>query len=377
MAFNFGAFVGGFSEQLVKDLEAEEERQFEMEKIATTEAMRQRAAASSQRRSEQLATERMMQGLSMFYTDPKVVSYIMGSGEAGYEFAMEMGPEFLKRKMDPNTGFRTLSTNGDMSDPETQAELRETIAVAPAPEAEITAGADAGSAPTITPDTYIYGLNAQTYAQIFGEPTEYANTYAAAITNISDQLSRTTDENERAELEARRLSLLEDYAEFSAAGRAPQQETPFFSPSTLPTNINEALRNARTRYGFETDLEGNILNMTEGNEYRSYIAELSAAQTLDSTYGTLVNDPAMNNRIADIREQASRDLVEYGRRIVSEGDSRRLKNVGSQTAFAEGLISGQYRIGDVITYEDARGITRYAIYTGILNDAGIPVVMGR
>jgi hypothetical protein len=34
MAFNFGAFVGGFSEQLVKDLEAEEERQFEMEKIA-------------------------------------------------------------------------------------------------------------------------------------------------------------------------------------------------------------------------------------------------------------------------------------------------------------------------------------------------------
>ena len=84
MAFNFGAFVGGFSEQLVKDLEAEEERQFEMEKIATTEAMRQRAAASSQRRSEQLATERMMQCLSMFYTDPKVVSYIMGSGEAGY-----------------------------------------------------------------------------------------------------------------------------------------------------------------------------------------------------------------------------------------------------------------------------------------------------
>ena len=165
-------------------------------------------------------------------------------------------------------------------------------------------------------------------------------------------------------------------SEFEGAGRAPQEEAPVFNYGTLPANVNEALRNSRNRYGFETDLEGNILNMTEGNEHRSYIAELSAAQTLNSTYGAL-NDPAMNNRIADIREQASRDLVEYGRRIVSEGDSRRLKNVGSQTAFAEGLISGQYRIGDVITYEDARGITRYAIYTGILNDAGIPVVMGR
>jgi hypothetical protein len=318
----------------------------------------------------------MMQGLSMFYTDPKVVSYIMGSGEAGYEFAMEMGPEFLKRKMDPNTGFRTLSTNGDMSDPETQAELRETIAVAPAPEAEITAGADAGSAPTITPDTYIYGLNAQTYAQIFGEPTEYANSYGAALARISQKLLTVTDENERTRLEAERRALIEDYTEFEGAGRAPQEEAPVFNYGTLPANVNEALRNSRNRYGFETDLEGNILNMTEGNEHRSYIAELSAAQTLDSTYGAL-NDPAMNNRIADIREQASRDLVEYGRRIVSEGDSRRLKNVGSQTAFAEGLISGQYRIGDVITYEDARGMTRYAIYTGILNDAGIPVVMGR
>ena len=51
MAFNFGAFVGGFSKQLVSDLETEEERKFEMEKIAQTEAMRQRAAAASRRRS--------------------------------------------------------------------------------------------------------------------------------------------------------------------------------------------------------------------------------------------------------------------------------------------------------------------------------------
>ena len=67
MAFNFGAFVGGFSKQLVDTLEAEEERQFEMEKIAETEAMRQRAAASSRRRAEQAATEQLVGALSMFY----------------------------------------------------------------------------------------------------------------------------------------------------------------------------------------------------------------------------------------------------------------------------------------------------------------------
>jgi hypothetical protein len=373
MAFNFGAFVGGFSEQLVKDLEAEEERKYEMEKIAQTEAMKQRAASSSRRRSEQLATEQMMGALSMFY-GPETAAEIARRGETAVDFAMDAGQRAAQRGVDPNTLWRLTTTTGDLSDPREQAAMDETIQVAQAPEAEITMGDEAAGAPTIT--TGGFGMNSDVFAQIYGEPTEFANSYGAAIARVSQQLLRTTDENERARLEAERRALIEDYTEFEGAGRAPQEEQPVFNYGTLPANVNEALRNSRNRYGFETDLEGNILNMTEGNEHRSYIAELSAAQTLDSTYGAL-NDPAMNNRIADIREQASRDLIEYGRRIVSEGDSRRLKNVGTQESFAEGLISGQYRIGDVITYEDIRGIPRYAIYTGILSDAGIPVVMGR
>jgi hypothetical protein len=375
MAFKFGAFVGGFSEQLVKDLEAEEERQFEMEKIATTEAMRQRAAASSRRRSEQLATEQLMGALSMFY-GPEAAAEIAKRGPTAADFAIEAAQKATERGVDPNTLWRITTNTGDLSDPTEQAAMNETIDIAQAPDAPITAGVEGEGAPAPTITTGEFGINRDVFAQIYGEPTELANSYGAALARISQQLLRTTDENERARLEAERRAIIEDYTEFEAAGRAPQEEAPVFNYGTLPANVNEALRNSRNRYGFETDLEGNILNMTEGNEHRSYIAELSAAQTLDSTYGAL-NDPAMNNRIADIREQASRDLIEYGRRIVSEGDSRRLKNVGSQTAFAEGLISGQYRIGDVITYEDARGITRYAIYTGILNDAGIPVVMGR
>lgn len=116
--------------------------------------------------------------------------------------------------------------------------------------------------------------------------------------------------------------------------------------------------------------------MTEGNEYRSYIAELSAAQSLESTYGNL-NDLSMNNRISDIRAQAGRDLLEYGRRIVASGDSRRLQQEETQEVFASNLVSGQYRIGDVITYTDSNGITRYAIYTGIPNADGLPIIMGR
>lgn len=375
MGFNFGAFVGGFSKQLVETLEAEEERQFEMEKIAETEAMRQRAAASSRRRAEQAATEQLVGALSMFY-GPDVAAEIAARGNTATEFALDAAQRAAERNVDPNTLWRMPTHNGDMSDPATQDTLNSTIDAAGAPAATVTPGEDA-AVPTITPESAgTFGLNREVFNTLYGEPDDLANSYGAALARISQQLLRTTDEAERARLELERQAIIDDYSEFQAAGRDPQQEQPVFNYGTLPSNINEALKNARNRYGFETDLEGNILNMTEGNEHRSYIAELSAAQSLDSTYGSL-NDPAMNNRIADLRGQATRDLMEYGRRTVNEGDSRRLRVEDSQEAFASNLVNGQYRIGDVITYTDASGITRYAIYTGIPNADGIPIIMGR
>lgn len=373
MAFNFGAFVGGFSEQLVKDLEAEEERKFEMEKIAETEAMRQRAAASSRRREEQIATERMMGALSMFY-GPEVASEIALRGQTAVDFAMDAGQRAAERGLDPNTLWRITTNTGDLSDANEQAAIDETLSVAQAPDAEITMGAATAPAPTIT--TGGFALDREAFAQLYGEPDEYANTYQAAITRLSQQQLRTTDENEWARLEAEKDALREDYREFEAAGRDPQEEKPFFTASSLPTNISAARKGAGNRYGFRTDLEGNILFMTEGNEHMAYIVELSAAQTLESQYG-FTGDRALTNSIEDMRSQARNGLIEYGRRIAFEGGSDRLKPAESQQVFADGIVNGQYRIGDVITYTDNNGITRIAIYTGIPNDVGLPVIMGR
>jgi hypothetical protein len=115
--------------------------------------------------------------------------------------------------------------------------------------------------------------------------------------------------------------------------------------------------------------------MTEGNEHKSYIAELAAAETLDVTYGPL-NDRAMNDRISIIRQQATRDLIDYGRRTMADESSQRLKRETSASDFATKLVGGQYRIGDVVTYKE-NGITKYYIYTGIPNEDGLPVIVGR
>jgi hypothetical protein len=373
MAFNFGAFVGGFSKQLVADFEAEEERQFEMEKLAETEAMKQRLASASRRRAEQAATEKMMGALSMFYS-PEVAAEIAKRGSTAVDFALESAPKALAEGYDPNAMWNLPTTKGDFDNPETQADITDTIGMAKAPKAAITEGSTA--ADTTIPLTS-FGVNAEVFSQIHGKPEKYEATFGAAISLRSQKLITETDPAKRAKLIEERDALIADYAKFNAATKDPKEPKPVFDYGTITSNVNEALKNARNRYGFETDIEGNITNMMEGDEYKAYTSELYASNMLEATYGEL-NDPAMNNRITAMRDQAERNLIEYGRGVMAEGTtSKRLKGEASSTAFANGIKGGKYRIGDVITYVDSNGIKKYAIYTGLPNAQGLPIVIGR
>ena len=377
MGFNFGAFAGGFAKQLVADFEAEEERQFEMEKMAETEAMKQRLASSSRRRAEQEATEKMIGALSLFYDDPEVAAEIASRGSTAASYALDMAKEALKNEVDPNTLWRLPTVNGNLEDPETQKAINETISAA-APKATVTTGvtdADVEPAPTITP-TSSFGMNKEVFNRMFGKPDKYANSYGAAISVISQKMSDETDPAKLKELERKRQQLIQHYAEVNAATRDPKEPKPVFDYGTITSNLNEALKNANNRYGFETDIEGNITNLMEGDEYKAYTAELYAANMLEATYGEL-NDPAMNNRINAMRSQAERNLQDYGRSIIAEGTSKRLKPEASSSDVAAGLKAGKYKFGDTITYVDSSGIKRYAIYTGLPNEMGLPIVTGR
>jgi hypothetical protein len=372
MGFNFGAFIGGLSQQIVSDVEREEERVAEIEKIAQTEAMRERAAAAASRRAKQETTDTLMGALSMFYS-PEAAAQIASRGEMAAEFALDAAQKAAAKGIDPNTLYNFPTVGEDLSDTATQEKVSGIISAAPPKISEtVTTMGDGTSGPTIR----AFGMNPETYSQIYGEPTEIANSYGAAIAQISQRIVREKDPTKRAALETERDALIADYGKMEAAGRAPTEEDggAVFNYGTLSASVNEALRTARTRYGFDTDIEGNILNMTEGNEHKSYISELAAAETLNATYGPL-NDRAMNDRIGIIREQANRDLIDYGRRTMADGSSQRLKMEPTAVAFANNLVGGQYRIGDVITYTE-NGVTKYYIYTGVPNKDGLPIVVG-
>lgn len=372
MAFNFGAFLGGFSEAVTENVKAqekrayekeliEEERQYEREEYDRRQrAARASAAASARAAEAKEAEERIGSLISLGYS-PDAAAEIARGGKYSVQRALTIGEKAWEKGMDVGTLYRVRPSVDNVE--ETVASVKSQI-----PEmGEISASVE---------EKQQYGWNREVYATLFGKPEPVENSYGAAISVISQKILREKDPAKKAQLEQERETLISDYTEFSAAGREPDKAKPVFDFGTLPSNINEALKNARNRYGFKTDIEGNIIDMTEGNEHKSYIAELSAAQSLDSTYGSM-NDPAMNARIADMRDQANRDLLEYGRRIAADTTSPRLRPLESSTAVANAISSGQLKIGDVVTYTDKNGAMRIAVYTGIPGATGLPIVTGR
>lgn len=82
MAFNFGAFLGGMSRQIVKGIEEEEERQFKFDMLAEEEATRMRLSRAGERRAERKA-QKEQAGLlkAMGFSDAKA-AWIMKGGAA-------------------------------------------------------------------------------------------------------------------------------------------------------------------------------------------------------------------------------------------------------------------------------------------------------
>jgi len=398
MGFNFGAFIGGLSQQLVSDIEREEERVAEMEKIAQTEAMRERAAAAASRRAKQETTEKLMGALSMFYT-PDAAAEIVSGGETAAEFWLNYAQDSIKAGQNPMDGLRISGGTKEINDPEVQNFASSLVA----PRAGISPTAsvlgEAGTGTTTTIDTgpaarYLGMINPEAFSKVYGEPTDYGSTYTAALLKIDEKLAKETNPDKIANLKAERERLLANYEELRAvearAGQEPSGPTSAYNMGTLNDTVSSALRNAYKSEGLRVnDITGELETLTEGQYHIASVAELRAAETLQST-NNYFEDRAMQQAIDSMRLQATRRLIDYGRSTVAEGTSSRLKreiNPTTQTLpgideITQKMQNGEYKIGDVVMYQDdgdpqsGRAPTvRFVVITGIPNLANDPWVV--
>lgn len=360
MAFNFGAFVGGLSQGVVKGIEDREERQHEFEKMAKTEAMRQAAAIRGKREAKQEATEAAVGALKFLGYNDQAAAAIAAQGSVAVEMAVDAGQKAMQKGKDINTMINFPSVGNDVE--ASSSKLNEVIEGPTKPR--------------------IGMFDAEAYKGLYAEPDEIANSYGERLAQITQKQAKLDKESdEYGTLENEKTLLLNDVKKYHDAQREskdPDEPKPsVFSLGTVEATVGGVRAGALSEFKFElTDIDRGIAKRVDGDEGRYGVAMLRVAEELKATYGPL-DDQVMNDRIEFQRNEAIKNLTEYGRATAADTGSTYRKPFNSAQEALQAVQNKQVRIGDVIIWND-NGVQKIAVYTGF-NDpvTNVPLVMAK
>jgi hypothetical protein len=343
MGFNFGAFVGGMSRQIVADIEREEEYALKMKGIAETEAMRQRAARAGERRKKQAALEASIGALKFLGYSDQAAAAIARQGEYAVGLAQNIGEQAMKKGVDVNTIYSMPNIDSDVE--VGSKDMTETVNAAKADAPKISTG--------------VMGLDTEAYQNLFAEPDKVESSYSARLAVISQKLARNPNRADADALKTEQTQLLSDLRTMKEAEREEKGTvTPSFDLSSITANVKEVRLGALERYGFEIGTDEKIENLTEGNMHRADLAELVVADQLN-TRNKGIEDPNMQLTIQGIRDTAVRNLNEYGWNTYYNKKDR-LETADSNETFVTSYKQGKYRQGQVVVVDK-----KVILYTGI------------
>lgn len=388
MAFNFGAFLGGFSQAAAANIRLRDERKYEEERLKEQREyeeslydkrfqQKQSAAASARRDAENKALEERLGSLVSLGYSPDVAAEIVKGGKYATERAINIGETAWQRGIDVSELYKIKPDIDEMDNivKAAPAKLPEITEISDIATGRVQAAEEAAEAPEPT----TYGWNRQLVSQMYGEPEEKAGSYSAALAyNTQAQLKamRTGNDSLLQRLEAEEQTLLGKAAAYAATQRE-EKDTKGVRISDI-TSLENAITKNRTLAlqdaGFAVDLETNISEALTGKEGRGYAAILGGVSQLENSWGTM-KDPMVDARLNQERLRAENGLIRYANQTVLE-DQRNVgvdtyrpksKNVASREEFANGMKMGEYKIGDVIVVNDG-GKMQVVVYTGVPNN---------
>ena len=384
MGFNFGAFLGGMSEQISENIESakefQREKDFRLEMLAEEEATKMRLAKASERREQRRRDKENASVLkAVGYTDAQA-GWIMQGGNATVELYSNFAKQAYARGIAPSSILGSNLINSDHQDPRNEAALMSVID-STRPEVD----------PTDQPFTIRQDIMTSVLQDIEKpkEPKEYTS-LAAGYSGTFTQLQNAKERGDEREV-ARLEDVLEEWKvqiEEDIARRKPDEkpEKPieYFSKTSRETIKKNALTDAYTLYEFETDgITGNITANLEGRTGPKLVARMAAADTLErqAKVAEGVVDVNLMGEADAMREESKRLLTRYGQNIVTQSggtEGSPTKKFGYLQTTKETAIgnyemykngnSGQYKVGDVIVglvkEADGSEVFRVYVYTG-------------
>ena len=343
MAFNFGAFVGGLSRQIVSDIEADEAYEQQLSFFKEKQDILSGQEIEKQRKLDDLKLQNNIKALRFAGYDDQRAAQIAMSGDYAIERSLGLAEKISEGGGDVNE-FYKLSNNSPENMDDLEKEITDTI---DAPK-KISTGTMGVS-----------GFDPEMVAGLFAKPDKIESSYSARLAVISQKLAQNPDRSDADALKSEQTQLYADLRKMKEAEREEKGTvTPSFDLGSITSNTNEIRRGQLNRYGFEVDFEGKVKNITEGNMYKADLAELEVANQLNIR-NKGIEDPNMQLAAQGVRESAVRNLNEYGLNIFYNQKDR-LQDAPTNEAFATSMSRGEYRQGQVVTVGN-----KIILYTGV------------
>lgn len=374
MAFNFGAFLGGMSRQIVKGIEDEEERQFKFDMLAEEEATRMRLARSSERRSERKA-QKEQAGLlkAMGFSDAKA-AWIMKGGSAAVNQYVDYAVAAQTRGIDPDKMLDSSLFSSDQEDPRNEAAMAASL-----------------GQPRKYDTTEPFRIDTDIMTSVLGEikkpekPKEYSSLEAGHAGTFS-LLQAAKAEGDTREVTRLEGVLKEWQTKIDEANPEVKDEVSWFNEDSRSRVIRDSLSLARQDQEFSVDMDGNITSKLQGREGPAAIAKLNAAADIANIANVAdgVVDERLMSQANQLKSSAFTALDRFGQRVASTaGEAAEISSYGyfKTTKSESGEMQtqpflseiqkanrGAYKAGDVVLVQQkVNGVmtTRIKVYTGI------------
>jgi len=386
MGFNFGAFIGGASDNLVEMIKTKEAQLYKEEQDEKERIRKARVAAANQRRADEQEAKAMAEGLSLFYSQDQVQD-ILAKGKTAGKYALSYAENMVNKGYDPSAGYAMPKTTiqsefaFDINDPRGSQ-------VSPQ-MAEI----EAGEVERMTAEA-----EAQPFISRFTQPPKEsemtkAKTFEARLVELDFQRTNAPNADKRAEFDAAYNETLSAYKAFKEEldGKGTDTDGIKLGTEARGKIVDNAIERVFDGVAWaERDITGRIKLAVTGNEANSFelrkraVADLrqQAIEYNDKTLNTMI-DGIESGYKADIeakKQQVYRAHLGNKRAAADENiaadsfmvaQSKKFKAMPEGGRTKEDVIKqaaeGAYTQNDVVAYTDAQGNFRLAL----VSDYGI------
>ena len=386
MAFNFGAFLGGASDNLVDMIKTKEAQLYKEEQDEKERTRKARVAAANQRRADEKEAKELAEGLSLFYSADQVQD-IMSKGKTAGKYAISYAENMANKGYDASAGYAMPKTSiqsefaFDVDDPRgSQIDPQ---------MAEI----ETGRVQEMTEEA-----EAQPFVSRFTQPPKdaemtKAKTFEARLVELDFQRTNAPTEAKREEFNSAYTETFSAYQKFKEDldGKGTDTGQLDFSKTSRDSLVNNAIQRSFQVKGLvEQDIAGNIRLIQTGNEANSFSVRYTAYNDLIEMYGDTTDKPframiesvkrgtdaAVNtykqtvyrSHLGTTRAAADNDASISGADVSTAKKFKALPETGrTEEDVAREFSQGFYRQNDVVAYTDAQGNTKLAL----ISDSGV------